>query len=29
MFANATWEDIRPFYEELAGRPIDGGTVEA
>ncbi len=29
MLANATWEDIRPFYEELTRRRLDGGTVEA
>ncbi len=26
-FADATWDDIFPYYDELAGRPFDGGTV--
>ncbi len=28
-FTDATWEDIAPFYEELANRPLDSATVEA
>ncbi len=27
-FAKATWEDIIPYYEELAERPLDASTVE-
>ncbi|MHB8648447.1 MAG: M3 family oligoendopeptidase [Thermomicrobiales bacterium] len=27
-FAEATWEDILPYYEELAARPLDGANVE-
>ena len=27
-FAKASWEDILPFYEELASRELDLGTVE-
>jgi oligoendopeptidase F len=26
--ADATWEDIRPYYEELEQRPLDTDTVE-
>ena len=26
--AGAAWEDIAPFYEELANRPLDGATSE-
>ena len=29
MFANATWEDILPYYRWLQERPLDEGTVEA
>jgi len=28
-FAKATWDDIAPFYDELAGRPLSPSTVEA
>ncbi|HEY8839227.1 MAG TPA: M3 family oligoendopeptidase, partial [Candidatus Dormibacteraeota bacterium] len=27
-FSEATWDDVRPFYEELAARPLDAGNVE-
>ncbi|MEP6753286.1 MAG: M3 family oligoendopeptidase [Candidatus Dormiibacterota bacterium] len=27
-FKEATWDDVRPFYEELAARPLDAGNVE-
>ena len=27
-FKEATWDDVRPFYEELASRPLDAGNVE-
>jgi oligoendopeptidase F len=27
--ADATWDDIRPLYEDLAARPLSLGTVEA
>ena len=27
-FKEATWDDVRPFYEELASRPLDSGNVE-
>jgi oligoendopeptidase F len=27
--SNATWDDIRPYYEELAERPLDRDGVEA
>jgi oligoendopeptidase F len=27
-FAQATWEDVLPYYEELAVRPLDRGNVE-
>jgi oligoendopeptidase, M3 family len=27
-FNKATWDDVRPFYEELASRPLDAGNVE-
>ena len=27
-FKNASWEDIRPFYEALAARHLDAGNVE-
>jgi oligoendopeptidase F len=27
-FKEATWEDVRPFYEELASRPLHAGNVE-
>jgi oligoendopeptidase F len=25
--ADATWEDLRPLYQELADRPLDGGSL--
>ncbi len=28
-FKDATWEDILPYYEALAARPLDRSTVEA
>src|SRR5256886_14881515 len=28
-FKSATWEDLAPYYEELATRPLDKGNVEA
>ncbi len=28
-FAGVSWEDIAPFYEELANRALDGSTIEA
>ncbi len=28
-FAGASWEDIAPFYQELATRPLDEATIEA
>lgn len=28
-FADATWDDIRPYYEELANRPLSTENVEA
>ncbi|HEX3509131.1 MAG TPA: M3 family oligoendopeptidase [Candidatus Dormibacteraeota bacterium] len=28
-FKEATWEDVRPFYEDLASRPLDLRGVEA
>ena len=28
-FKDATWEDVLPYYEELASRPLDRGNVEA
>ena len=28
-FANATWEDILPYYTELAERPLDADDVES
>ena len=28
-FADATWDDILPYYEELAARPLDTTAVEA
>ena len=28
-FADATWDDILPYYQELAARPLDTATVEA
>lgn len=28
-FENASWEDVRPYYEELAERPLDHDNVEA
>jgi oligoendopeptidase F len=28
-FRDAAWDDVRPFYEELAARPLDTGNVEA
>jgi len=28
-FAKAAWEDIAPYYEELAERPLEPGTIEA
>lgn len=27
-FKKATWDDVRPFYEELASRPLDAANVE-
>ena len=27
-FKEAAWEDVLPFYEELAARPLDSGNVE-
>src|SRR5215472_13444568 len=27
-FADATWTDLKPYYEELAERPIDAASVE-
>ena len=27
-FADATWDDLRPYYEELAERPLDTSNVE-
>ena len=27
-FSEATWDDVHPFYEELAARPLDAGNVE-
>jgi oligoendopeptidase F len=27
-FKEAVWEDVLPFYEELAARPLDSGNVE-
>jgi oligoendopeptidase F len=28
-FKDATWEDVLPYYEALASRPLDGSNVEA
>ncbi|HEV2108243.1 MAG TPA: M3 family metallopeptidase, partial [Thermomicrobiales bacterium] len=28
QFADATWDDIQPFFEELANRPLDASNVE-
>jgi oligoendopeptidase F len=28
-FQDATWEEIFPYYEELARRPLDRDTVES
>jgi oligoendopeptidase F len=28
-FAKAAWDDIAPYYEELAERPLEPGTVES
>src|SRR5690349_2555561 len=28
-FAEATWADIVPYYDDLANRPLDARTVEA
>jgi len=28
-FANATWDDIVPYYDELAERPLGPGTMDA
>jgi oligoendopeptidase F len=28
-FAKASWEDIAPFYDELANQPLDEGNLEA
>ena len=28
-FTDATWDDIAPFYEELANRPLDESSMEA
>jgi oligoendopeptidase F len=28
-FKEATWDDVRPFYEELASRPLDVTSVES
>ncbi len=27
-FAKAKWEDVAPFFDELAERPVDGGSIE-
>ena len=27
-FKEATWDDVRPFYEDLFSRPVDAGNVE-
>ncbi|HSP09552.1 MAG TPA: hypothetical protein VLU92_08160, partial [Candidatus Dormibacteraeota bacterium] len=27
-FKDASWEDLRPYYEELAARPLDRDNVE-
>lgn len=27
-FAEATWDDILPYYEELAARPLDAASIE-
>ena len=26
-FTDAAWEDVLPYYEELAERPLDTGNV--
>lgn len=28
QFADATWDDIAPLFEELAGRPLDDATID-
>jgi len=28
-FQNASWNDLLPYYEELASRPLDRGNVES
>ena len=28
-FRDATWDDVAPYYDELASRPLDRGNVEA
>ncbi len=28
-FADASWDDILPFFDALAARPLDRATVEA
>ena len=28
-FAEATWDDILPYYDDLANRPLDARNVEA
>ena len=28
-FAKATWEDIAPYFDDLAGRPLDPATIDA
>jgi oligoendopeptidase F len=28
-FKDASWPDVAPYYEELAARPLDNGSVEA
>ena len=27
-FAKATWDDVSPYFDELAGRPLDTSTIE-
>ena len=28
-FKDATWQDVAPYYEELAARPLDRANVES
>ena len=28
-FRDATWDDLAPYFEELAARPLDRGNVES